>query len=67
MALLEERVRVANVIADSDVECYELRLDDLALLWESTPALRTTVYETLARKLAGNLRRANAEIQVLSG
>jgi CRP-like cAMP-binding protein len=66
MALLGERVRAANVIADSDVECYELRVDDLARIWDSTPDLRAAVYETLARKLAANLRRANAEIEALS-
>jgi glutaminase len=67
MALLGEKVRSANVTADSNVECYELRLDDLARLGESDPAFSAAIYENLARKLAGNLRRANAEVQALSG
>jgi CRP-like cAMP-binding protein len=67
MALLGENLRSANVSADSDVECWELRIDSLATLSESDPLLRATVYENLARKLVGNLRRANAEVQALSG
>ena len=67
MALLGEQLRSANVCADSEVECCELRMDDLAQLGESNPHLRATLYENLARKLAGNLRRANAEVQALSG
>jgi glutaminase len=67
MAMLGDPVRSANVIADSEAECYVLSLDDLAQLGESDPPLRATLYENLARKLAANLRRANAEVQALSG
>jgi len=67
MAILGEPVRSASVIADSEAECYVLSLDDLAQLEESDPPLRATLYENLARKLAANLRRANAEVQALSG
>jgi CRP-like cAMP-binding protein len=67
MAMLSEAVRSANVHADSEVECYVLSGGDLALLGESSPSLRATLYENLARKLAANLRRANAEVQALSG
>jgi glutaminase len=67
MAMLSEAVRSANVHADSEVECYVLSVADLALLSESSPSLRATLYENLARKLAANLRRANAEVQALSG
>ena len=67
MALLGENLRSANVSADSDVECWQLTVDDLATLGESDPGLRATVYENLARKLAGNLRCANAQVQALSG
>jgi len=42
-------------------------MDDLTRLGEPDPHLRATVYENLARKLAGNLRRANAEVRALSG
>jgi glutaminase len=67
MALLGESLRSAHVSADSEVECWELTIDGLATLSESDPLLRATVYENLGRKLVGNLRRANAEVQALSG
>ena len=67
MAMLGESVRSANVQADSEVECCELSLTDLVRLGESDPRLRSFMYENLARKLAYNLRNANAEVRALSG
>jgi glutaminase len=67
MAMLGDPVRSADVIADSEAECHVLSVDDLAQLGESDPPLRATLYQNLARKLATNLRRANAEVQALSG
>jgi len=42
-------------------------MTDLVRLGESDPFLRSTMYENLARKLASNLRSANAEVRALSG
>jgi glutaminase len=67
MAMLGEQVRSANVRADSDVECAVLAVDDLVRLGEDDPTMRATLYENIARKLAANLRRANAEVRALSG
>ena len=67
MAMLGESVRSANVQADSDVECWEVTMTDLVRLGESDPHLRSIMYENLARKLASNLRSANAEVRALSG
>ena len=67
MAILGEPVRSANVIADSEVDCYVLSLGDLAELGRADPSLWATLYGNLARKLAANLRQANAEVRALSG
>jgi glutaminase len=67
MAMLGENVRSANVRADTEVVCAVLKIDDLARLGAADPSLRAALYENLARKLAGNLRRANAEVRALSG
>jgi len=67
MAMLGESLRSANVRADKDVECVELSMDDLAELGNSDPQARATMYRNLARKIADNLRRANDEVQALSG
>ncbi len=66
MALLGESSRSASVIADSDVTCLELEVASLEVLDAADPTARATVYRNLARKVAGNLKRANAEIQALS-
>jgi CRP-like cAMP-binding protein len=67
LATLGESVANANVQADSEVECCELSLTDLARLGESDPRLQSIMYENLARKLASNLHSANAGGRALSG
>ena len=42
-------------------------MTDLARLGESDPRLRSIMYKNLVRKLASNLRSANAEVRALSG
>jgi CRP-like cAMP-binding protein len=67
MSLLGENTRSAYVTADGMVQCLELPVRELAALSASDPQLGAVLYRNLADKLAGNLRRANAEIQALSG
>ncbi len=67
MAILGEKLRSANVIADTDVECLEVEISDLDRLGESDSSLPATMFRNLAAQLAGNLRKANSEIRALSG
>jgi hypothetical protein len=55
------------VLADSDIECRELRLIDFKRLAASHSNLRAVIYENLARKLARGLRNANRQLSALSG
>jgi glutaminase len=66
MALLDDQPRTADVEADGPLTCFVLRVEDLARLQETAPALRLKLMEQLARDLAARLRRADLEIMTLA-
>ena len=65
MAFIDGAPRSANIIADSDVECHMLSLQDFTALGESQPALKIKLLEHLCLDLTRKLRKANREISVL--
>ncbi len=67
MSMLGEAVRTADVIADTDVEYYELHVSDFDRLDAIAPKVRAVLLENLAKKLALHVRQTNAELQALAG
>jgi CRP-like cAMP-binding protein len=65
MAFIDGAPRSADIIADTDVECHSLGLDDYTALGESRPALKIKLLEQLCRDLTRKLRKANRELDVL--
>lgn len=66
MALVGDRVRTADVTADTDIEYFELAASEIEALGERDPAFLAALYRNVARELAGQVRSANAEIRALS-
>jgi glutaminase len=66
MALLEPSVRSATVYADSAVECWEIKNEDMERLWGQYPRIRSVFMENLALDLSRKLRRTNVLIGALS-
>jgi glutaminase len=66
MALIDGS-RIADVWADTAVECLELPLDGYAAFRESHPRAGERIMRNLAELLARRLNEANAKIDVLSG
>ena len=65
MAFIDGAPRSADIIADTDVECHSLGLDDYTALGESRPALKIKLLEQLCLDLTRKLRKANRELDVL--
>jgi glutaminase len=65
MAVLGQRVRTADVRADTNCLCYELDSRDFMRLTAEGTWLAAAIYGNLARKLAANLAQANLEIAAL--
>jgi glutaminase len=66
MALVGDRMRTADVTADTDIEYFELPASEIEGLGESDPAFLGALYRNVARELAAQVRSANAEIRALS-
>jgi len=65
MAVIDRAPRSANILADSEVECDFLAVEDLNRLGESHPAIRIKLLENLSLGLCRKLRKANREISIL--
>ena len=65
MAFLDGAPRSANIIADTDVECHMLSLEDFSALGKSRPELKIKLLEQLCLDLTQKLRKANRELTVL--
>jgi len=65
MAVVERSNRSATVIADTEVECDILRLDDLDRLSTTQPTIKIALLENLCRDLSRKLRKANCARSVL--
>ena len=65
MAFLDRAPRSANIVADSDVDCHCLSLEDFIALDKTHPALKIKLLEQLCLDLTRKLRKANRELSVL--
>ena len=64
MAILGQTPRSASVMADTDVECDLLTLEDFERLSQSHPRIKLVLLRNLALGLSRNLRKRNQEFSV---
>jgi glutaminase len=64
MAAIDRAPRSAMIVADSDVLCDTLRLDDLNRLGTSQPGIKIKLLENLALCLCRRLRTVNRKLSV---
>jgi len=65
MAIIDRAPRSAIIVADSEVECHLLSLEDFDRLEESHPDIKIRLLENLCLGFCRNLRKANRELRVL--
>lgn len=65
MAVIDRAPRSAMIVADVDVECDLLKLEDLEKLGSTHPAIKIKLLENLCLGLCRKLRKANREISLL--
>jgi CRP-like cAMP-binding protein len=66
MGVLEHAPRSAEVIADTEVDCDLLKLEDFEKLGESHPHIKLTILRNLALLLSRILRKRNQEFSVFN-
>jgi glutaminase len=64
MAFVDGAARSANIVADTDVECHLLTLEDFQKFGKTHPAIKIKLLEQLCLDLTGKLRKANRELNV---
>ncbi len=64
MAFLDGAPRSADIIADSEVECDLLTMEDFQTLEKTHPAIKIKMLANLSLNLTGKLRKANRELSV---
>jgi glutaminase len=64
MAMLDRAPRSAVVIAETEVQCDVLKLDDFDRLGETHPRVEIVILRNLALSLSRKLRKANREMSV---
>ncbi len=64
MALIDGAPRAANIIADTDVECDVLSLEDFELLATTHPSIKIKLLENLCIGLCRKLRKSNRDLSV---
>jgi len=64
MAFLDGVSRSANIVADTDVDCDLLTLEDFQALGKTHPAIKIKMLETLCLNLTAKLRKANRELSI---
>ncbi|MEI7534180.1 MAG: glutaminase A [Verrucomicrobiae bacterium] len=64
MAFLDGAPRSANIVADTEIECDMLTLEDFQKLGQTHPAIKIKMLEKLCLNLTGKLRKANRELSV---
>jgi sulfate permease, SulP family len=65
LAILDEGVRSATVVADMDLVCRTLTTSSFAALSTTSPGVAIRLLAAIARELSGRLRVANRTIQQL--
>jgi glutaminase len=64
MALIDGSPRAASIVADTDVECDLLALDDFEALGEANPLIKIKLLENLCLSLSRKLRKSNRDLSV---
>jgi glutaminase len=64
MAFIDGAARSANIVADTDVECHLLTLEDFQKFGKTHPAIKIKLLEQLCLDLTSKLRKANRELNV---
>jgi len=65
MAVIDRAPRSAMIVADTDVECDLLGMDDLEELGDAHPAIKIRLLQNLCLALSRKLRKANRELSLL--
>jgi len=65
MAMLDDALRSADVVADEETLLARVAIADLLELGARYPTLMTTIYRNLARNLARRLRSVNDQVRAL--
>jgi glutaminase len=66
MAIIERAPRSAVIVADTDVACDLLSVQDFENLSHSHPQIKIKLLENLSRTLSNRLREAHRELQVFN-
>jgi len=64
MAIIDRAPRSANIVADTDVECDILEVEDFDKLGPSNPAIKIKLLENMSLGLCRKLRKVNRDISV---
>ncbi len=64
-ALIDEDVRSASVIAETDCECFVIKKADLDRLAKEEPRICVFVYKDIAKIISSRLRKSNQDTIVL--
>ena len=64
MAIIDRAPRSAMIVADSEVECHLLKLEDFERLSQTHPNIKIRLLENLSLSLCRKLRKANRELSV---
>lgn len=64
MAIIDRARRSATILADTDVDCDLLKLEDFEQLGTSHPAIKIKLLENLSLGFCRNLRKVNRDISV---
>ncbi len=65
LALMDNDVRSASVIADNKCECYVIKASKFKALGNNNPAIGLHITREIAKKLSSRLRKANQDIITL--
>jgi glutaminase len=66
MVLLGKSTRSATVVADDEVQCWVLKVDEINRLASESPQLKILLLENILRSMAESLRRATQWIGALA-
>ncbi|HEX4342554.1 MAG TPA: glutaminase A [Verrucomicrobiae bacterium] len=64
MAFIDGAPRSADIVADTDVDCQLLAIEDFQRLGQTHPAIKIKLLERLSLDLCSKLRKANRELSV---
>jgi glutaminase len=66
MAVLDRAPRSARIVADTEVECDLLNVEDFTALARQHPQIKIVLLRNLALGMSARLRKANRQLSVLS-